>query len=141
MENIKPPLAAMIGGGALLLISTFLAWQKFGGGGFSISSNAWDRSFLTGLFLFAIAVIAMAVPLITNFAPQIALPHDILGFSPTKLVTALGSSAFVISFGLLFQIKGFQIGSILAVVASAAIVAGGLMDDDMADESKPTRSI
>ena len=141
MDNIKLPTVAMIGGGALLLLSTFLAWQKFGAGSFSVSTNAWDRSTLSGLFLVVIAVIAIAVPVITNFTPQISLPNDILGFSPTKLVTALGWSAFVISFGLLFQIEGFQIGSILAVLASAAIVAGGVMDDDVAGESEPTRNI
>lgn len=141
MDNIKPAAAATIGGGAILLISTFLDWQKVGGGGFSFSRNAWDRSFLTGLFLLLIAVAAIAVPVITNFAPQVKLPQDVLGFSPARLVTLLGSSAFIISFSLLFQAEGFQIGSILAVLASAAIVAGGFLDGDAVSDSEPTRSI
>ena len=126
----------MLGGGVVLLIASFLDWQSLG----PFSANAWDRG-LFGFFLLVIAGVAIAVSAIGAFAPQVALPDQVLGFTMTQLVTALGAAAFLMSFGLLFQFEGFQIGSILAVLASAAIVAGGVMDaggTGSADEPRRT---
>jgi hypothetical protein len=135
MDNMKPGAIAMLAGGALLLVASFLDWQSFGPFGF----NAWDRG-LTGLFLLVISGIAIAVPAISTFAPQVSLPSDILGMSPVRVATLLGLSAFLLSFCLLFQIEGFAIGSILAVVASAAIVVGGYLDENQGS-SEATRTI
>lgn len=135
MENMKPGAIAMLAGGVVLLIASFLDWQKLG----PFSQSAWDRG-LTGLFLLAIAAVAIAVPAIAAFAPQVELPREILGMSLMRFATVLGVSAFIISFSLLFQFEGFQIGSILAVLASAAIVAGGYMEDGTTD-SGPARTI
>ena len=123
MNDLKPSTWAMLGGGVVLLIASFLDWQSLG----PFSTNAWDRG-LFGFFLLVIAGVAIAVSAIGAFAPQVSLPEQVLGFTMTQLVTALGAAAFLMSFGLLFQFEGFQIGSILAVLASAAIVAGGVME-------------
>lgn len=139
MDNASPATWATLVGGAVLFIATFLDWQSFGGGGFSISANAWDRGLL-GLFLIAIAGVAIAVAAIQAFAPQVSLPREFLTFSTTQAVTGLGLVALLVSFGLLFIAEGFKIGSILAVLASGAIVAGGFLDQNAAG-SEPPRTI
>jgi hypothetical protein len=139
MDNVKPSTWAMLGGGILLLISSFLDWFKIGGGGFSVSSNAWDRGLL-GFFLLLISGVAIAVAVIDAFAPQIQLPDSIIGFTPVQAAMALGTAALVLSFSLLFAFKGFQIGTILAVLSSAAIVVGGHLDNKPA-EAEPPRTI
>ena len=135
MDNATPSTWAMLAGGAVLFIATFLDWQSFGGFG----TNAWDRGIL-GLFLIVIAGIAIAVAVIQAFAPQVQLPQEILTFTPTQAATALGAASFLISFGLLFQFEGFAIGSILAVLGSAAIVVGGVLDQG-AVGNEPPRTI
>ena len=138
MNDLKPSALAMLGGGVVLLLASFLDWQSLG----RFSANAWDRGLL-GFFLLVIAGVAIAVSAIGAFAPQVSLPDQILGFTMTQLVTALGVASFLMSFGLLFQFEGFQIGSILAVLASAAIVAGGVMDmrGGAATADEPRRTI
>ena len=137
MDNVKPGALAMIVGGALLLIGSFLDWQSF----FGFGQSAWDRGLL-GFFLLVIAAIAIAVPAIQSFAPQVNLPNDILGMSMIKIATLVGISAFLISFGLLFIFEGFQIGSILATLGSGAIVVGGhLLENDGGAVGGETRTI
>ncbi len=137
MDNVKPGALAMIVGGALLLIGSFLDWQSF----FGFGQSAWDRGLL-GFFLLVIAAIAIAVPAIQSFAPQVNLPDQVLGMSMLKIATLVGMSAFLISFGLLFIFEGFQIGSILATLGSAAIVAGGYMlESDGGAAAGETRTI
>ncbi len=128
MDSIRPGTIATLAGGVVLLIASFLDWQSFGAGGFSIGLNAWDRG-LTGFFLLVIAGIAIGVAAVDGFAPQVNLPENILDFSRNQLVGALGAAAFVFSFCMLFALEGFQIGTILAVLASAAIVVGARMED------------
>lgn len=132
MDNASPATWATLVGGAVLFVSTFLAWQSAGG----FSLNAWDRGIL-GLFLIVIAGIVMAVSGIQAFAPQVQLPSEFLTFTPNQAVTALGAVSFLISFGLLFQLEGFAIGSILAVLASAAIVAGHFLDQGTGASEAP----
>lgn len=127
MNQLRPGAIAMMAGGAVLLIGSFLDWQSFGSGSFSISANAWDRGLL-GFFLLLISAVAIGVAAVDAFAPQVNLPEDILGFSKVQLVLVLGFAAFVVSFGLLFLAEGFKIGSILATLGSGAVVAGAIME-------------
>ncbi len=123
MDSLKPSQIALMAGGLVLLIGSFLDWQSLGPFGF----NAWDRGLL-GFFLLVISGVAIAVGAIGAFAPQVSLPSDLLGFTPVKFAMALGAAAFLISFGLLFMAEGFKIGSILATLGSAAIAVGGFID-------------
>lgn len=129
----------MLAGGAVLLISTFLDWQKVDFGIASASANAWDRG-LSGFFLLIIAGIAIAIAGITAFAPQVDLPGQVMGYTLTQVVMLLGASAFVFSFCMLFAFEGFQIGTILAVLSSAGVAAGAYMEN-ATDAGRPARPI
>jgi len=137
MNSLRPGIIATLAGGVVLLIASFLDWQSFGAGGFSIGFTAWDRG-LTGFFLLVIAGVAIGFAAVAGFAPQVNLPEDVLGFSRNQLVMALGASTFIFSICMLFANGGFQIGTILAVLASAAIAVGAYMEDQA---EAPSRAI
>ena len=139
MDQTRPGTIAMLAGGAVLLISTFLDWQKVDFGIASASANAWDRG-LSGFFLLFIAGIAMGIAGVTAFAPLVDLPGQVMGSTLTQVVMLLGASALVFSFCMLFAFEGFQIGTILAFASSAAVTAGGYMENT-AEADQPPRPI
>jgi hypothetical protein len=120
---MRPGNIAIFAGGIVLLLSSFLDWF------FNVS--AWKSSVfgLTGLFLLVLSAACIALGAIRLFAPQVKLPRDILGFTPVQVVMVFGWATFVLAFSLLFRDESAKIGTILAVLSSAAVVAGAFMED------------
>ncbi|MDH5238429.1 MAG: hypothetical protein OEW85_12510, partial [Acidimicrobiia bacterium] len=71
MNNIRPGALTIMIGGALLFISSFLDWFSFDTRFGSSSANAYNGSLfgLTGLLLFVIAAVVIAVAALRSFAP------------------------------------------------------------------------
>ena len=124
MDNIKPAHLITMGGGVLLLISTFLDWAGFGPIGWSALDG--DLFGLTGIFVLVIALIAIAVPAIRSFAPAVNLPDRIMGLSIDEFVMMLGFATLIWSFSLWFWSPS-QSGVILAAIGAAAIDVGAWM--------------
>ena len=143
MNNVRPSTLAAIVGGALLFIASFLDWFSVGGGGFSISFNLWDQGF-QGFFMIVLAIVIVAFAAIPAFAPQVQLPDEILGFSRNQVIMVLGFAAFFLSFAILFRENSAKIGTILSLLASIAVLAGGWMENQggaTAGSSEPPRTI
>ncbi len=135
MNQLRPGAIAVLAGGIVLLISTFLNWL----GPFS----AWESNFfgLTGLFVFIIGALCAAVAGIRAFAPQVNLPANIAGLSINQAVLGLGAAVFLLTLGLLFRESSAKIGTILALLSSAAIVVGAYLETNAEGTTEPTRAI
>ena len=124
MDNIKPAALVTMAGGVLLLISTFLDWAGFGPIGWSAYDG--DLFGLNGIFMLIIALVAIAIPAIQNFAPAVNLPARVMGLSLNELTMMLGFAALVYTFSLWFWSPS-QSGVILAAIGAAAIDVGAWM--------------
>ena len=129
MDNMRPSQMMTIGGGIILLISTFLAWVSVGSGDFSFSENGWGTS-LWGIQGIIVAIIGAAVALgglmhATGNASN--MPDKVVSLSHDQLHLALGLSAFFITFGRQFG-DNAGVGILLGGIASAVIVIGSLME-------------
>lgn len=127
--QIRPGTIAILAGGALLLISTFIDWV--GNDFFGASVLDGDVYGLSGILLLLIAIAIIAIAAIGAFAPQIDLPSGILGFSMNQVLLILGFAAFVYGFSLTF-VDSSKFGAILAWIAAAAIVVGAFLEDKAA---------
>jgi len=118
MDQLKPGALAIVGGGILLLIAGFLDW--------TLTANPYNGSFfgITGVVLFIIAGLCIAVPLVGALAPQVKLPSSIAGLTLNQALAGLGFAVFVLAFSLLFRSESAKIGTILGLVASLAILGG-----------------
>jgi len=123
-QDIKPSTIMLIAGGAVMLLSTFLAWLDTGFG--SLSGWSTDAYGLTGIFVALIGIIIAGGTAATTFA-NVSLPDDILGFTRDQIYCMLGLSAFLITFGLQFG-SSTGIGILLGWIASAVVVAGAFMN-------------
>ncbi len=135
MNDLKPGALAALGGGVLLIISTFLDWF----GPFSV----WEGVFFgfTGFIMLVIGAAVAAIAAVRAFAPQVSLPDQVLGLSLDQVTFALGFSVAVYTFGLLFRDESAKIGTILALVASIAIAAGGYLESNTPASAEPPRTI
>ena len=122
MDQLRPGALAIVGGGVVVLIASFLDWL----GPFS----AYESTFfgLTGIFLLIISVICIVMPLLGAFAPDVKLPDGIAGLNRNQVVHALGMAVLLLSFSLLFREDSAKIGTILALVGSLAIMGGSHME-------------
>jgi hypothetical protein len=131
MNQLRPSQIAIVVGGVVVLISSFLDWMSFSFGAGSIGFSAYENALfgLTGIFLLVIAVICIAVPLLGAFASDVKLPESVAGLSRNQVLHALGIAVLVLSFSLLFRSDSAKIGTILALLGSIAIVAGSHMEE------------
>ncbi len=127
-QDIKPSTIMLIAGGAVLFISTFLAWFSVGSGSFGASASGWSTESygLTGIFV-AIIGLAVAVGAALTTFTDIEIPSDILGFTREQVYCMLGLAAFLITFGLQFG-SATGIGILLGWIASAVVVAGAYIE-------------
>ncbi|MGI9601271.1 MAG: hypothetical protein ACR2QE_05275, partial [Acidimicrobiales bacterium] len=132
MNNPRPGALAIMIGGALLFIASFLDFQAIG----PFSRNAWDIG-LTGFFILLICGVVITIAAIRTFAPQTNLPDNILGLDQNQVVMGLGYAAFLMAFAYLFLPEGFKIGSILALLSSGAIAVGGYLEAQAGDPVLP----
>lgn len=127
MGNMKPGALMMLGGGALLFISSFLNWFKFGP--FSQSGLDTDLTGLQGIVILLIGGGVAAIAAIRAFAADnVKLPDSILGLTLNQVILILGFSAFLMMFGLQFA-NNTSIGVVLGWIAAAVVVAGAVMED------------
>ncbi len=123
-EDIKPSTIMLIAGGAVMLISTFLAWLDTGFG--TISGWSTEAYGLTGIFVAVIGIVVAGGTVATKFA-NVSLPDEILSFTRDQIYCMLGLAAFLITFGLQFG-SSTGIGILLGWIASGVVVAGAIMD-------------
>jgi Protein of unknown function (DUF2510) len=118
---------AAAGGGALLILSLFLGW--FGAGDESVSG--WETFSLADILLLLIGIAAIALGAAHATGQGASLPN----FLRPSVLKWIGTVALTIS--LLFVVEltsgqfenDMKIGAILAVLASAAILAGGILNE------------
>jgi len=127
-QDIKPSTIMLIAGGAVLFISTFLAWFSIGSGSFGASSSGWSTESygLTGIFV-AVIGLAIAIAAALTAFTEVEIPSDILGFTREQVYCMLGLAAFLITFGLQFG-SATGIGILLGWIASAVVVAGAYIE-------------
>lgn len=125
MDNLKPTQMMLIGGGAVLFLSTLLAWRSREGfdsiGGWSVS-----RFGFLGVFIGLIGL-AIAIGVASQAFGTVSLPDRILSLDHDQLHLLLGVTAFVVTFGQQFA-DDFGIGIVLGWLASGTIVAAAVMD-------------
>lgn len=125
-NQIRPGAIAIIVGGVLTLISSFLDW--FGIGRFGRNAYETDLFGLTGIFLLLLSVAVIAVAAIGAFAPQVNLPANIVGFTLNQVVLVVGVAIFLWGFSLMLR-ENSDFGTILAWIGGTAIVAGAFLED------------
>jgi hypothetical protein len=124
-------LAAGIGG-LVLILSLFLDW--FGGTatvGFSTvdtTASAFDTFSITAIFLLLVGLLAVAFAALEVTGAQVQLP-----FNRVRVLTILGiiSTSIVLTWLLESDAK---VGNILALFASIAILAGGILAERRPNE-------
>ena len=143
MENsdIKPSTIMLIGGGAVLLLGTFLDWVSVGEGSFKFGANAWDTDLfgLLGIIAALIGLIIGGGVAAVQFG-NVNLPSMPFGFTHAQVHIVLSVFAVLITIG--FVIRGdVGIGLWLSTLASIAMVVGAVMDAQAGsdDATPPTQ--
>lgn len=121
--NLKPSAIAMLAGGGVLFIATFLNWRSSG----PFSANGLDTDFhgLLGVFTMLIGLAVAGVVAAREFG-KVTFPDAILGFTVNQMIVKLGFAAFLMTFGMQFA-DSAAFGVTLAWLASAAIAVGGIL--------------
>jgi hypothetical protein len=129
LNNPRANIANLVAaaGGAILILSTFLGF--IGGGDESVS--AWELFSVTDIVLVLIGIAALALGAAGATGNAASLPN----FLKPSLLKWLGTVALTTT--LLFAIEltsgdasnDLKFGAILGVLASAAILAGGILND------------
>ena len=132
MDTSKPGPLLMMGGGALMVIASFLDW-RLGNSGLSTDSFG-----LLGIFtlLFGIAIVGVAAT--RTFAPGVNLPSHILGFSLDKLCVMLAFTVFLWTFGVISG-EVIDAGIHLTWIGAAVATVGGILS--MRSNAAPTAAI
>jgi hypothetical protein len=131
LNNPRANIANLIaaGGAALLILSTFLPWI----GGEDESANFWEILTLFDIVLFVVAILALLLAGAHVAGQAATLPAAI---TPSRL-RGLGTIALTIALyttieftsGDFFGDAGIRFGAILGVLAAAAILAGGILNE------------
>jgi hypothetical protein len=102
----------------VLILALFLDWVGEG----SFGANAFDLLSIMDIFLLLVGAAAVAFAAIEALGMQVNLPFD-----RVRALTVLGiiSASFV--WGLLVESDHIKIGFILAALAAAAILGGGIL--------------
>ncbi len=121
MNNLRPGAIALLAGGILLFISTFLDWRT------NTSGLDTDISGLQGLFCLIIGGGIVALVGLTSFG-NVNLPDKVLGFTWNQVYLADGVAAFLITFSLQFA-DFTEFGLVLAWIGAAAIIVGAVLEE------------
>lgn len=139
MNNIKPTQLMVLGGGALLLVGSFLDWYSVG----PFGANAYDGDFfgLTGILILLLSIELIGVAALQAFAPQVNLPERLLGYSLSQLTTVAALAAFLTAFAQWFR-SNSAIGVFLAGIGAAVALAGAIWEQQGSPagggDAKPT---
>ena len=122
-SKLTPGEIAIVAGGAVGLIASFLAWVDVGG----YSANAWDDGFFPTYTWPAIFGLVMAaLVLLTSFG-NVSLPDRPLGFTWQQLFLVMGAFSVLITFSFLIAGEEVGIGFFLAFLAAIAGLVGAVM--------------
>jgi hypothetical protein len=134
MEQVKSlPLGRqlILGAGVLLLIDTFLPWQKVSAFGISVSWTAWHGFWGVLLGLMTIALVAW----VAARAFGVALPKEV----PDGLVTlALGVLILVFALAKNLDDSYSAWGSYVGIVLAAAVAYGAWLTFQLSGEALPS---
>lgn len=133
MDDIKPSQMLHIGGGALILICTFLDW--FG------NSSGWDTDGfgLLGILYAAIGAVLVGGGLMAATGNDANLPDEVLSLNRDQLHLMLGFTVFISLFGLQFSTFS-EIGITLGWIGGALVVASAVMEiNNDSGSSAPTQ--
>lgn len=126
MNDVRPGSWLLLGGGGLLVISTFLDW--FSAGPFSENGLNTDLNGFQGIFVLLIGVVLAALGAAKAFGSgSVSIPDSIGPIATDTLVLGLGLAAFLITFGLQFR-DSAAIGITLGWIAAAAGTVGAFME-------------
>jgi hypothetical protein len=127
VASVAPARLLASGGALVLLVSLFLEW--YSGNGYSQSGwDAFDGDKLIALF----AVAALAVIGLDAFGIEAGLPAD-----TGRLLALLGGLSLFIVVLRLIDLSHRGNGLYLALLASAAVTAGGLRESRDGARSRP----
>jgi len=133
MDKLKISTANLVilVAGAVMLIASFLAFEKFSFGGVSKSFNAWSSgNFLIATIPALLGVVMAAQVALETYAPQVSLPDRVLGFTWTQVHVILGLQATIMMLAFLVQnVSPFErgIGLFLMLAAAIALLVGAVM--------------
>src|SRR5262245_8210661 len=106
MDKVKistANLVILIAGG-VMLIASFLEFNKFSLGSFSKSVNAWSNGYFIIATIPALLGTLMAVHVaLESFAPQVTLPERILGLTWTQVHLVFAFQATIMMLAFLIQ--------------------------------------
>lgn len=121
----------MMGGGALMVIASFLTW------GGDTSGLSLDARGLLGILTLIFGAAILAVAAIRMFSPSTSLPAEVVGFSLDKILVILAASVFLWTFGHI-SASGVKFGIHLTWIGAALAAVGGVLT--MQDRSAPAAS-
>ncbi|MDX6388878.1 MAG: hypothetical protein QOD85_2680 [Gaiellaceae bacterium] len=123
----------VLGAGILLLIDTFLPWQKVSVLGFSHSWNAWHGFWGTVMGLATIVLVAWVILRVLD----VKLPFE----APDGLTT-LGLAALILVFAVIKNLADDYSawGSYLGIVLAAVVAYGGWLTFAASGEKLPQHS-
>lgn len=142
MDKLKASPANMIIiiGGALMLIASFLAFNKYSAPSFTFGNThiggtktftAWSSHYFLIATIPALLGILMAVQVaVATFASGVTLPERVLGFTWTQIHLVLSIQALLMMLAFLIQDTGSidkGIGLFLMLIAAAGLVVGAVM--------------
>ena len=122
-KQLKPGEIAIVAGGVVGLIASFLAWVDVGG----FSANAWDDGLFPTYTWPALFGVVMAVLVLLTTFGNVALPDRPLGFTWQQIFLVLGFYSVLITFSFLIAGEEFGIGYFLAFLAAIATLVGAVM--------------
>lgn len=118
----------VIGGGALLLIASFLPWHSVDTGFGTFTASGWDEGSTPWSILAVLIAAAMAVVAVLDKLTDVQIPDKLGNFTWTQLYFFGGIAVgALILIKLLDESSFLGYGFYIAVVAGAAVVAGGVM--------------
>lgn len=130
-NNPTPATWAILGGGVVVLIGSFLNFYEISAFGQSEGRSAWSGDlFFPVTIIPVLCGIAMALHVgLTTFAST-ELPERVLGMGWNQIHLALGAQATLMMLAFLIQDKGgldIAIGFWLMLLGSIALVVGAVM--------------
>jgi hypothetical protein len=120
MDNLKPSAIALLGGGGLLFISSFLKWRG------DQSGISFDAAGLQGLICLVIGAAVVILVAMANFGGR-TTELSVGGLTTNDVYLTLGLTAFLITFGLQLA-DSAKFGLFVGWVGAAAIIVGAFMD-------------
>jgi hypothetical protein len=143
MDKIKLSTANLVilVAGAVMLIASFLTFNKFSLGPFSRSWNAWS----TGHFLIAtipalLGILMAAEVAIVGFASGVTLPEKVLGLTWDQIHLILAVQATIMMLAFAIQSSPFGdkgIGLFLMLIAAIALLVGAVLRLQEAPSAPP----